>query len=345
MPVHDNNSWSEGYDPTTHPGYAAYQQGRAISEPIMNARTPQEWIAAMRRKPNMTDGERALLRRVESNPNAYDVQGGYPREKPNWVERNAWWLAPTALVGSAAVPALLGGGGGGAASGAGTLASRGPTAAMIKAGSGLPSVASVPAATFGGAAPLASYGPTFAQINAAKGLPSVVQRTLGLPSYGPSADMINAGRNLPSVTANNTGFTPPVNVEGQPGSNLPPGVKQPLPSRGPTPEMVNAGMNVSSVAGMPPWLKAILNNADDTVKGTPWWQSFLKGLKDYGLPIAAAGALAIPAFKNRGPTDAENQLNEILGMAKSRVQSAEPLYQALNAMSMAQLPDYVKNRG
>jgi hypothetical protein len=69
----------------------------------------------------------------------------------------------------------------------------------------------------------------------------------------------------------------------------------------------------------------------------------LTGLKDYG-PLALAGAGAVKGL-TQGPPQAEQQLNEILKMAQGRMQASEPLFQALNAMAMSQMPDYTKNRG
>lgn len=58
----------------------------------------------------------------------------------------------------------------------------------------------------------------------------------------------------------------------------------------------------------------------------------LTGLKNY-LPLGLAG---ISAFKGltQGPTDAENRLNDILGIATNRVNASEPLFNELNAAAM-----------
>ena len=60
--------------------------------------------------------------------------------------------------------------------------------------------------------------------------------------------------------------------------------------------------------------------------------SWLTRLRQYA-PLALGG---ISAYKGltQGPTDAENQLNEILGIAKNRVSASEPLFNELNASAM-----------
>ena len=58
----------------------------------------------------------------------------------------------------------------------------------------------------------------------------------------------------------------------------------------------------------------------------------LTGLKNY-LPLGLAGVSAYKGL-TQGPTDAENQLNEILGIAKNRVSASEPLFNELNASAM-----------
>lgn len=70
----------------------------------------------------------------------------------------------------------------------------------------------------------------------------------------------------------------------------------------------------------------------------------LTGLRDYG-PLGLAGINAVNQLRPGGPggtTDAERQLNEILGMARGRVEASEPLFQQLNTMARRQLPVYTR---
>lgn len=66
----------------------------------------------------------------------------------------------------------------------------------------------------------------------------------------------------------------------------------------------------------------------------------LTGVKDYA-PLGLAGLSAARGL-TQGQTDAEKRLDEILGVAKGRVDASEPLFQALMAMARDQMPDAYK---
>lgn len=103
-------------------------------------------------------------------------------------------LIAGAALGTAGAAGVLGGGGSAVGGASGLLPSYGPTAAMIKAGSTLPSIA----ASGTGAGLLSSYGPSAAMIQAGSRLPGAAAGVLS--SRGPTAAMIAAGSRLPSVT-------------------------------------------------------------------------------------------------------------------------------------------------
>lgn len=178
-----------GFDPTAHPGYAAFEAVEAWWEPIRTATTIEAWLAAMRAKPNPTSGESALIASVAADPDRYElVGGGAVRERPGWVARNLWWLGPTAIVGGSLVPLALGGGGASGAAAAapvGVLPSSslpilplataapsvGASAAITAAtGAGVAGVSAIATGTGASVIP-SSSGPLSALLNAA---PSVV---------------------------------------------------------------------------------------------------------------------------------------------------------------------------
>lgn len=71
--------------------------------------------------------------------------------------------------------------------------------------------------------------------------------------------------------------------------------------------------------------------------GIPNW------LRD-ALGLGIAGASAIKGFSG-GNNAGQKGLEDILGIARGRVEASEPLFKALTAMAQSQLPDYAKSAG
>lgn len=127
-----------------------------------------------------------------------------------------------------------------------------------------------------------------------------------LPSYGPTAAMITAGSGLPSVSA----VSPAAAMAG--GAGIPAAVAS---GAGPVAQLAQGG-------------------------GSSLLSQILTGLRNYG-PLALAGTAAARGL-TQGRTPAESQVEELLKLAHGRATATEPLFQALNRMTTAQLPKYTR---
>ena len=123
-----------------------------------------------------------------------------------------------------------------------------------------------------------------------------------------------------------------------------------LPSYGATPAMYAAGAGLPTASMMTPaaaggvnsmpWLKragnAVLgrNNSGGGEDVGEGGGGLLERILRQWLPLGLAGGSALMGLKDRGPTPAETQLQGLLNTAQRRVDGAEPLYQALQAMAM-----------
>ena len=67
--------------------------------------------------------------------------------------------------------------------------------------------------------------------------------------------------------------------------------------------------------------------------------SLLKDILTKYAPLGLAGLSAVKGFQQPAAT---GDLNDVIGLAKNRVQQSEPLFQALNRMAMSGLPNYAK---
>jgi hypothetical protein len=117
-----------------------------------------------------------------------------------------------------------------------------------------------------------------------------------------------------------------------------------LPSYGASPAMMAAGAGLPSVAANTPSaaLGALGGGAANALTGGggSLLGKILTGLKDYaGLGLAGVSAAR---GLTQGPTAAEKQLEEIMNLAKGRVQASEPLFNMLNTMAQAQMPKYTR---
>lgn len=90
-------------------------------------------------------------------------------------------------------------------------------------------------------------------------------------------------------------------------------------------------------------LNAVTRGGGEDGGGSSWLNRLFRGLRDYGPAALAALPAAIGGLTNRGPSDTEKQLNDILGIAKSRIEGSEPLYQGLNSLAMGDL-DVARSR-
>lgn len=66
----------------------------------------------------------------------------------------------------------------------------------------------------------------------------------------------------------------------------------------------------------------------------------LTGLRNYG-PLGLAGLGAARGL-TQGETDAERQLEDIMQMAKGRIDATQPLFNSLNTMATRQMPRYTR---
>lgn len=77
------------------------------------------------------------------------------------------------------------------------------------------------------------------------------------------------------------------------------------------------------------------------VSGLANGSSLLNSILTKYVPLGLAGLSAAKSFQT---PSANQDLQDIIGTAKSRVQQSEPLFQALNRMAMGGLPNWTKNQ-
>lgn len=127
----NNRPMAPTYNPAIATGFYANpaNRGKKLSDlwgmmPAFNSwddAARHDWSGAGQSNPafaNLSDdGRTNLLRSVYGLSSEYQVRNGQLVNSRPWLARNAWWLAPAAMVGGSALGAL-GGAGGGAGAGA-----------------------------------------------------------------------------------------------------------------------------------------------------------------------------------------------------------------------------------
>lgn len=159
-----------------------------------------------------------------------------------------------------------------------------------------------------------------------------------LPSYGPSAAMQAANMGMGPIGGGLAA-----------GGSLASAAGGLLPSYGPSAAMQTAGATLPAASQVTPTaalglasaIPGVVGNAlGDSGGGGGALKTVLENLMKWG-PVGLAGLGAVKGL-TQGPTPAEQEMAKLLQLSGSRAQATQPLFEALNRMTLAQLPRYAR---